>query len=47
MVGGRLCGRYNVEQYCSPQTVLMRDLLELQDWLERSAAPVVVRKTTG
>jgi methanogenic corrinoid protein MtbC1 len=47
MVGGRLSGRYNIEQYCSPQTVLMRDLLELQDWLERSAAPVVARKTTG
>ncbi|MCI3920606.1 B12-binding domain-containing protein [Paenibacillus sp. TRM 82003] len=45
MVGGRLTGKYNMEQYCSAKTMLVTDLVEVQQWLQQPKT--VSRQTTG
>ncbi len=34
MVGGRLSGLYDLRQYCSKDTVILKDIAEVKTWLE-------------
>ncbi|MFD0049414.1 B12-binding domain-containing protein [Actinomycetes bacterium NPDC127524] len=36
IVGGRLCGKYDLTPYCSSDTLIVKDLTEVKDWLENA-----------
>lgn len=38
LVGGRLAGIYDLRPYCSEETVIMKDIKDVQDWLDQKSS---------